>query len=453
MTNDIFQSASGLYRDDNCPANRALPQVGTNNPDAARGRSIHRYLELLGGGATVEAALAQVPEDHRRLCQDVETDDLPLDSTEYRQEVALAFDLDTGKARELGAGLERDYSARRPREVVGTADVVHRDAAEVWDFKSESFESRCPPPGKNPQLLFLALCLARLRGLDSAVVGLVHIRADGTTWLESEELDAFDLDAFEDELRAIRAKVEAAAAIVARGLVPSVQQGPWCRYCPAQANCPAILALLRAAAGEPEEMLALRSSGIPETSESLHAALRNGNPAQWRRAYERMRKFETALKVAKGALFLLASEQPFAVGDGQVYGPVRSDRKVFDGRKTRAAMLALHGPEVAESACDFESSAAAIGRAVRPIYDARIAEYKAALEEFKAAKAAGLPAEKPSKPTHTGLTKLAIAAAADAGAVSLKSSVTVKEHRAGKDGEVLAPAPEEAYPAEESAAA
>lgn len=193
----IFQSASGLNRDANCPANRSLPQVETNSPDAARGTSIHHYLELLGGGMEAEQALAQIPEEHRQLCQDLQTDDLPLDPEEYRQEVAFAYDLETGAARELGAGLQRDYSARTPSEVVGTADVAHRDQVEVIDWKCDAFESTCPPPKKNPQLLFLALALARVRGADSAVVRIVHIKADGANWQESANLDAFDLDTFE----------------------------------------------------------------------------------------------------------------------------------------------------------------------------------------------------------------------------------------------------------------
>jgi hypothetical protein len=435
----IFQSASGLERDSHCPANRALPQVQTSNPDAQRGSAIHSYLEHLGGGATVEAALASVPEEHRQVCQDVELDGLPLDPSEYRQEVAFAYDLETGVARELGAGLQRDYRMRTPTEIVGTADVIHRDAVEVWDFKSESFDSRRPPPAKNPQLLFLALAAARLRGADGAQVGLIHLRADGTHWEEIAELDAFDLDLFEDTLRGIRRRVLDAAAVVERGMTPSVHQGPWCRYCPATPHCPAILGLLRAAAGQPEEILALRSSGMPETAESIHAALRNGSPEQWRAAYERMRIFESALKVAKGALWLLAGEQPFEVGDGQIYGPVRSDRKVIDARKARAVLVGLHGPEVAEAACEFETSAAAITRALRPVYDARIAEYKDATEAYNAAKAAGRPAEKPSKPTLTGISKMAMAAVTDAGAVTLKTTVTVKEHRAGH-GDESAPA-------------
>ncbi|HNU82337.1 MAG TPA: DUF2800 domain-containing protein [Thermoanaerobaculia bacterium] len=439
----IFQSASGLHRDDRCPANRSLPQVETNNPDAERGHAGHRYLELVGGGMAAEQALAQIAEEHRQLCQDIQLDGLPLNHEEYRQEVAFAYDLETGAARELGAGLQRDYSSRTPSEIVGTADVVLRDLVEVWDYKFEAFESRCPPPAKNPQLLFLALAACRTRGVDSAIVGLIHIAPDGTHWTEHADLDAFDLDTFEWELKKIRKKVLDAAAVVERGLTPQVSQGPWCRYCPATPHCPAILGLLRAAAGLPEEVLALRSSGLPETAESLHAALRNGTPDQWRAAYERMRQHEAAVKIAKHALWLLAGEQPFEVGDGQVYGPVRSDRKVYEARKARAALLELHGPEVAEAACEFETSAAAIERALRPVYEAR---RKAAAER----KAAG---EKVERVTLKALTVAATALLEAAGAIELKSTVTVKEHRAGKEGEVLAPAPAAAFPAESEATA
>lgn len=451
--NEILQTASGLSRDERCPPNRVLPQVQTNNPDALRGRAGHRFLELVGGGMSPTLALAEVPEEYQAMCADIDLEGLPLDLGEYLQEVAFAFSLDTGEARELGRGLERDYSQVRPGEIAGTADVVHRDCVEVYDYKFDSFEPTCPPPGNNPQLLFLALAAARLRGVDRARVTIIHIRPDGTHWEESDDLDAFDLDAFELRLRAIRAGVVAAQAIVARGLIPSVEQGPWCRYCPATAHCPAIAALLRAAAGEPEEVLALRGVVRADDPEAVHMLTRElaRHPEHAAKAYQRMRQVENALKVAKTALYLYASEQPIALDDGQVYGPVRTERKEWDGRKTRGAMLELHGPEVAEAACDYETSATAVARALRPIYEARKKGYEAALEAFKAG---GKVGEKPARVTMKALTVAAEEAVREAGGISLKSSVSVKEHRAGKEGEVLAPVQAEpALPSHEEAAA
>lgn len=341
-------SASYLTRSERCPASQALPHANVTSPDAKRGTAGHRYLER-AAQVGPEKALAEVSDEHREMCAAIDLDGLPLEPG-YRQEVALAFYLNSGRGEVLGCGRERRYGERAPHLVYGTADVLHSQRVEVLDYKFDGFESHHPAPAENPQLLFLALAYSRVLGLSAAQVGLIHIRPDGSHWQESAELDAFDLDAFELRLRHIIDGVRRTEDEVAAGRVPSVSRGPWCRYCPASASCPAVTSLVRAVAGEPartaEEILALLT---PETAA---------------RAYMRLHEVLDALKPVSSALYMYASEHDVALPDGRIYGTVDSEKEAFNARKTRDVLAKLCGPEVAEAACKFTTSKTAVKNAV-----------------------------------------------------------------------------------------
>lgn len=434
-------TGSGLYRAEMCPPCCALPQVASDSPDARRGHICHGFLEMVPKVGP-DKALAQVPDEFRATCAVIETDGLPLDPEVYRQEVTYAFDLATGQARVLGVGLGRDYTGAKSSEAVGTIDVDGILGADtdlpgpldLYDYKFDGFDSTAPKPEVNPQLLFAALCASRVTGIPGARLTLIHIRPDGTHWKESAEVGAFELDDFEDRLRTIIGKVRDAEGLVARGLTPNVRQGSWCRYCPAAASCPAVLGLIRAAAGEPERVLALQPG---DTAESLARTI---TPDIAATAYERMRKVEAALKVAKSALYLYAQEHPFEIGEGYAYGPCRGEAKEYDGRVTRSVVLELHGPEAADLACDYSTSEAAIERAVRPTWEVQLADYNAKRDEAKAAgkklKDVGL-----EKPTLSGLKKAALEAVEKAGGIKRETKITTKEYRVGREVGVLPATP------------
>jgi DNA-binding transcriptional ArsR family regulator len=183
------------------------------------------------------------------------------------------------------------------------------------------------------------------------------------------------------------------------------------------AACPAVLDLVRAAAGEPNRTIGeLLAALTPET-----AAL----------AYERWREVTSVLKEVGSALYLYASEHPIDVGDGQVYGPVRSKRREIDARIARVELAAMAGPEVAEAACDFETSQAAIGRALRPVYEAQVREARESRER----------GERTLRPTLKGLREAAIARIDAAGGITVKSTITVREHHAKEPPLVASPTP------------
>lgn len=403
-------TASGLWRDAHCPANRALPRVYVQSDAAAAGTALHRYLERCAQ-VGAEKALAEVPEEYRARAADIDLDGLPLEP-HYMQEAAFSFDGKDG--RFLGCGLGRNYG--EASLMAGTADVCHREGVIVFDYKFDGFDSTCPPVRENQQLLFLALACARSRNLDSALISIIHIRPDGTNWKEGADLDAFDLDAFAVELVRIAGAVAAARDAIARGLSPEVQQGPWCRFCAAMPACPSILETLRAAAAEPEQAMVLSPEGIALSAPDIAKAL---TPALASRAYARMRAVEQVLKLAKSALYLYASEHPIPLEGGYEYRARVTDKKEIDARVARVELAKLYGPEVAENACDFETSAAAIGRALKPVLSARKEEAKAKGEK---------------RPTAKALEEEALAAIDKAGGIKRKTATRIDEYRAEDKG-------------------
>ena len=76
-----------------------------------------------------------MPSEHRELCEA-----LPLDEIgDYAPEVAYALDLRTGRAREIGRGINRAYGELSDDEIAGTADAVKLlspTTVYVGDFKS-----------------------------------------------------------------------------------------------------------------------------------------------------------------------------------------------------------------------------------------------------------------------------------------------------------------------------
>ena len=121
-------TSSSLWLAELCPASHVLPQICETSAAQAKGLAVHRYLER---APTVgkEAALAELDEDYRALCADLEPSDIPAGD----REVMFVYDLENRVALVAGRGLARNYPAA-PGTGCGTADLVA--AGEVWDFKT-----------------------------------------------------------------------------------------------------------------------------------------------------------------------------------------------------------------------------------------------------------------------------------------------------------------------------
>lgn len=146
-----------------------------------------------------------------------------------RAEVAYAWDWQTGKARELGVDIGRNYDLRETEigcslDITGEVDC----RGYVLDWKTGR---EAPKAAGNGQLLFGAMCLSKVHGWDQIKTCIAHVKPDGQIWRDSFDVDSFDLLAFEAELKA--------AILAAPTSKPCA--GLHCKYCPVLAVCPATL--------------------------------------------------------------------------------------------------------------------------------------------------------------------------------------------------------------------
>jgi hypothetical protein len=336
-------TGSGLERVSVCAAAGVLPRVETSSEYAARGHAIHAFLEGVNRVGR-EKALEAVPEDLRSACEALDTAKLPTDPSRYAAEVAFAFDPNTGKGRELGRGIGRRYDVN-DGEIAGTADVIallEDDGVFVSDFKSGW--SRRTAARDSLQLRFYALAAARAYGRSRAVVQVIRVFEDGTTWTDEAALDAFDLDSFALELGALAAMLEGHRRLYAEGGEPPLVEGSHCTWCPAFSRCPAKTALLRAAALE-----------APSPSEIT--------PGLAARAYGRLKLYKAAVEKAEEILKTYARAHAIPLEGGMVYGVRYDSTKDLDGQVAQSALEALFG-ESARAGIKVEVSQAGVKRAV-----------------------------------------------------------------------------------------
>ena len=247
-------SASELQRLFACPGSAALPTTRAVGSDAAeRGTAVHLFLERVAAGMAPEEALDMVEdEEHRALCAAINLAELPIGTA---PEVTFAYDLSSGRARELGRRLGRDYRGLAEEELPGTSDAVGVGAAAVFvgDYKTGF---HVVAARDNLQLRALCLFAARAYDRDEAIGEIVRIKPDGGVWRDRVTFDALDLDDFSVQLERVTKAVLGQRARAAAGRLPDVVEGDHCRFCPAWDACPAkATALVRVASGADTEPL------------------------------------------------------------------------------------------------------------------------------------------------------------------------------------------------------
>lgn len=216
-----------------CPGSRWLPAVANHHDAADDGTDCHDYINnyrIKGIDFANEKLSPRLKERLRDLNFGVIEDILGSDV--WIPELAVALDPATGKVKELGSMLGRDYSGAPDGWIPLTADavVVTNDHPEhggtevlVADWKF----GRWPvaPPERNWQAKVAAIAFGALFDADFVTAKWVQFDETGVpyppmvmTW------DALDLGAMMAELR------EALAA-------DHFVTGPHCTFCPALHEC------------------------------------------------------------------------------------------------------------------------------------------------------------------------------------------------------------------------
>lgn len=350
-----------------CEAAGVLPQVEhRDDVHAERGKAIHQYLATAGALGPA-AALEQVPPMWREACAALDLGEIPqIDPAHYAHEIALAFDFDTGFARELHRGGGRDYSMVRPAEVPITLDVVGitgDGGGVVIDWKTGWLP--VARASTNPQLLYGAFVLSRAHRLTYARIAIGYVR-DESARFDYAELDALDISGAEAMFREaweinVRAREEYVEHQRAR-----CTTGDHCRRCPSFAYCPAQTALVQAF-GADAGMVERETKRMLLSPETARLAVRKLAAAK-----QAIGRIEAALKAHA------ADNGGIDMGDGTTWGPVVTTREELDGATVRAVLLevaferatSMEAParaefarEVAEGAVTLATTKRAIGEA------------------------------------------------------------------------------------------
>lgn len=387
-------TASSLERAGLCLGSALLPRVDELTDAASRGIAIHAFLARVAEFGR-EEALGEVAEEFRPACAAIDLDLLPTSALEVIPELALAYDPETGTARELGRNLGRRYPPVHPREFVGTADIVTLSKREVVVADFKTGHGHITPAKENAQLRFLGLAAARVFDRRHLRVAIIKLAEDGTPFFDSAEYDAIELDAIEEELRDLARRLDQAKDLLALGEPPQVATGIHCRRCPSLVYCPGQTLLVKKLGSHPDAVV-----------EDILAAL---TPEMAATAWARMKVVEEVVRRAREALYAYARDHGITLANGVVVGEVETQRRQLDGRLAFEVLDRLHGQDVARAAVDLDATQASIERALRGV--------------------AEMTGEKLAKLKRQVLSELE-----EAGAVSIKVSRTIREHIAEKRG-------------------
>jgi hypothetical protein len=372
---------SSLDRVAACPASAVLPGARSpSNRHASLGTDGHRVLQKVQDGAELADALAEVDDENRNAVGLIDFGALGgLLGSNCAAEVAVAIDLKTGKARELGRGTERDYSRATDDELCGTMDLagVGPDLVYTGDWKLG--HQRVPRARSNRQLKAYAYALMAIYKKPRAVAEIIQAPPGREPYRDQAEFSSFELAGlFLAELRDIDSRVQAARRDYEAGLLPEVRIGDHCKYCPARQTCPARIGLA-ARLGSP--------AAIEKPADILEIEITRETAATARRRARAIRKL---LDDVEAQIDDLARVESIALGDGKFYGLRDKSRESVSGDKVHELILETFGAEnqaAAELAADTAAPAqprkgtkSGIKEALRVLRDAGLVTKMAPVE-------------------------------------------------------------------------
>lgn len=339
-------TGSAIERLMNCASSVALPHAHFETPYSTRGTALHSYLEELSRSSR-DDALNLVDDEWRPACERLNIDGLD-DLLSLAAEVALAYNVESDTARELGRGAGRIYDDVTDEEIPCALDVVgvrvlpsgvRRGLVVDWKTGWLTRKKRA----SDGQLKFGALAAARAFDLDVVEVQMVHLSENRTPWVQPAVLDALDLETFAADIRALYAEAKRLRAEYHAGKMPTTfSMGGWCDYCPAKLFCPAQTRLLRSVMSLDELDDLMRVSPMPDAVAAD--------------AYVRLEGVERVIATLRGQIYAIAKSRPLYLGateDGRHrwLGEVISNPKEYlDGNSTFDVLEELVSAECADEA-------------------------------------------------------------------------------------------------------
>lgn len=254
---------------------------------------------------------------------------------DWRAEVAFAYDVATGEARELGQGIKRNYAAFNltPTEVVGTADAVGRKGGNlvIVDKKGHDDITRA---AEHPQLRFLALAASRVYEPVFVEVATDHMLRG----LDRAELEAFDMEETAHLVRQLLVDIAIAKNDSAAGRPVELNTGRHCRWCSAFHDCPKQRELVQLV--ENESVSTIVEMRMPIHDDEAAADM-----------FELWKRIGMLHKRIGSAIFARAAERPIPLRNGKLFGKVASlGNEKLDGDIVYEVIRAKHGQSIADAA-------------------------------------------------------------------------------------------------------
>lgn len=339
---EYLTSGSAVERAFQCEASVVLPRASFTSEYTQRGTMIHAFLESCAKVGR-DAALVQIDEvADRDVCAEIDLSGLDF-ALSLAAEVAIAYDVETDKARELGRGAGRAYADVRASEIPCTLDIVgvrvlpdgvRRGLVIDWKTSHKTRDA-----SEVLQLDFGALAAARAYDLDVVEVQLIFVYEGFPPHVSRRVIQGFEIDAFAEELRDKHRRW----SDLRRGIgVVKYHVGPWCDQCASREWCEAQTSLLRSVLAKDLFDGVLRSDPIPD------AALAD--------AWRQIGAAQSILTLVKNKVLGVAGTRPILLGtdpDGSEHwiGPVLTEGKdKIDGEAAYDVIARLHNDEVATAA-------------------------------------------------------------------------------------------------------
>lgn len=346
-------SGSQLDRIAACAASAVLPgafeEAGFG---AVRGSEIHAFLyEAWRHGR--DSALFATPEKFREFCAAIDLDALKQYLTPTAVgEAAFIYNAISGETRYIGENIGRKYGELAPGDFPFSTDFYDEQDDEVVDLDVKTGRNETAHPREGWQYRLAGVALAKRAGLDRARLVRGVLDEDAAWHFEEYNATALDLDAWDEELRGVSARLQAARAEIAAGRIPDVYPSDnTCRWCPCIKSCPSTTGLVRHL---PTELQTLSDSMRSMSVEQLGA----GWPL-----YQRMKQLVEAVGEEYSSI-LRETSLPLPNGKLLVLGETK--REYIASEVALSVLLNNYGVEVANAATKAsiskESLKAAVGR-------------------------------------------------------------------------------------------
>lgn len=340
----MILTSSALDRVDKCPASASMPAVHSTSEAAESGTEKHEdCADVLEG----RRALAELSDESVRVYETVEPYIQGM-----RAERALVINLNDRTVRHIGYRVGRNYGPVADHELPVTLDFSNA-TGDLIELKTGHMEVALP--AYNLQIQAQSYALATIEGLSSVRARLAQIPEGKAPFVsEPQEFGPLDVGEILLSLRDVHRRAVWARLLLSRGERPPLNEGAWCKYCPARLECPAKTSLIRAAVG---------GDVVGQISRENVADL-----------YLKLQRAKEVIGAAEAQIYAMAAEEPIALGGGYALGEIEvpSSEKVDPG-VAWSVFRETFGEEVAKRVVKFSVTKTAISDVIAQMF----AEYGA----------------------------------------------------------------------------